>query len=562
MTQQRPFTARVRGRLGRDLQRLGRRVAGTSSRPPTAPTRPTPPAAARASTPPSPRPDPAGPEQIDRELYTPDPDPVRAAAILDGAFGHGYLVQTGGPARLPGFLDEWPVRQVGPLWLHTAPRTVVTVALPAPPADAGVVVLGHPVDIERGSVDAQQVADRLLRLLVEAGADAMVREAAYLPGRWTLVARSGTTVTVVPDVMASQPVFYAADDSSATLASSEILVALSRGLPPSVRTREVMDRARRLRRSGVVHTPGVLTPVEGVRPLVPNCLLRLDLARPADVRHERFWPWEPRVEDGDVERVSAAFSERMREHVRLLGQLGPLSFSLTGGLDSRVSLAHLGRPAPAGTSAFTYVNPRHVSTSPDVADDLFVANLLASRLGIQHRVLRWREAPAGSVFDRLHRATYPLGRASHGAAHAMWADLPRQLVQVQSIGGEIGTVFGRARTDDPLSAGKAAVQWLGQAGREEAMFTAVFTEYLEHAQLTEDRLLGYNHHDVFYWEHRMGRWSYRKYLDGDFGHRIMLPYNDRALLELMHRLPERERIDKAIYQRILRDRPDLQVQPL
>ncbi|WP_202879532.1 hypothetical protein [Serinicoccus kebangsaanensis] len=539
------LAGRVRRRLGRELVRAGRRLTG----PPAAPSAPAPGPAAAPGT-------------IDLELYARDADPDRAAAIRSGAFGHGYLVRTGTEVVLPGFLGDWRRQQVGPLHLHLAPRTQVTVAGPADPGQADtVVVLGQPVDVDHGSTDVAAIAGRLRRTLARSGPDALVREAAYLAGRWTLLALGGDSrspvLTVLPDAMASRPVFYRADVDGLTLASSEILVALAHDLPPSRAEAEAVAHGQLLR-TGVVHSPGTLTAVEEVLPLVPNCLLRASLGPdgvPGRVRHERFWPFEQRAEETDLGEVAGAFADRMREHLRLLGELGPLWWSLTGGLDSRVTLAHSSPSVLTGT--FTYLNPRDLQRSPEVADDLFVPNRLAAGLGVPHRVLRWRQAADGTVFDRLHRATYPLRRASHGAAHAMWADLPGDIVQVQSNGGEIGTTNTRARTDEPISPSALAALWLGPMARDVPGFAPIFADWAEHAQFRDDRLLGYDRHDLFYWEHRMGRWGHRKFLDGDLGHRLMLPFNDRRLLEIMHRSPIEQRVGKELYARVLDGRPDL-----
>jgi hypothetical protein len=141
----------------------------------------------------------------------------------------------------------------------------------------------------------------------------------------------------------------------------------------------------------------------------------------------------------------------------------------------------------------------------------------------------------------------------------MWADLPHDIFEVQCNGGEIGTVFSRNRGGGPLTGAKAAHMWLGRPFAEHQVFPEIFDAYLAHADLTDDRLRGYNHHDVLYWEHRMGRWGWTKFLVGDFSHRILPPFNDRRLLEVMLRLPEERRVGKALYARVLDSAPLLHV---
>ncbi|OLT19548.1 hypothetical protein BJF81_08485 [Ornithinimicrobium sp. CNJ-824] len=310
-----------------------------------------------------------------------------------------------------------------------------------------------------------------------------------------------------------------------------------------------------MRPTGVFFLPGTVTQFEGVRQVSPNCLLRADLSAPGQESHDRFWPTEPRVESPDVEGVSAEFRDRMREHIRLISRFGPVAWSLTGGLDSRGTLATAADSLPAGTVAFTYFNPRDGVRLPEAAQDVFDANQIAYQMGVPHRVLRWRQAPRDHVFARIHSATHPVSYSSHGAGFAMWADLPHDIVEMQSIGGEIGTVFGRRRSPTPLTPEKMSALWMGDGFEGRDPYTALFAEYLEYAQLTDERLHGYDHHDVVYWELRLGKWGFTKYLLGDYSHRTMLPFNDRRLIETMHRMPEKDRLSKTLYQSILATEP-------
>lgn len=168
-----------------------------------------------------------------------------------------------------------------------------------------------------------------------------------------------------------------------------------------------------------------------------------------------------------------------------------------------MTLAHLlqGPVRPPGLFAFTYVNPREVSGSTGVADDLFGASAVAHQCGTMHRVLRWRQAPRDSVFAHLHT------HVSSGAAHAMWADLRHDLVQLQSNGGETGTVFNRDRSDEPISPARLATLWLGPAFATEQRYLDLFDQYTEHSDFRAATRLGHNHHDLNYWEHRMGKWA-------------------------------------------------------
>ncbi|QFG70023.1 hypothetical protein [Ornithinimicrobium pratense] len=508
--------------------------------------------------------------------------PVDEAAVLDGAHPHGYLLVSGGttpagdtqgwraePGLLPGVV------------LHLHPRTVLAHGR----GGHGVVVLlGHPVDVVAGITDGDRIASRLAGTWDLGGQDALVREAATLGGRWTLLAapRAGAApaagtgdelrggveqdgrgeLLVVPDTHATQPVFYAVSDGRFALASTPALVARTLGLAVDEAALALLEELRRRRGGAVTYLPGLRTAYLGLAPLVPNCLLQVRLGTRPDqaptVRHERFWPWREREETTDVRAVYRVFRERLGAHAQLLAGLGRPALSLTAGWDSRVTATVAADVLRARDGlAFTYVNPRDARAGRAAMADVTGASAVAAQLGLAHRVLRWRQPPPGGTFDVLHRRTYAPLSPSRGAAHAMWADLPRDgsIVQLQSNGGETGTTFIQARTGEPLSPVRLARMMMGATEGLEDLAGQMYDGYQDHAAMTADRLLGYDHHDLFYWEQRIGRWGWQKFTDGDFGHRILLPFNDRVLLETMLSLPYPQREAKVLFERILADEP-------
>ncbi|MFK5634321.1 hypothetical protein ACI3EQ_06965 [Ornithinimicrobium sp. LYQ103] len=490
--------------------------------------------------------------------------------VLDGAHPHGWVLRARGSGAAPPAVPEdvvgWrtDTASVPSAVLHLHPRTVLSRGR----SDAGtVLLLGHPVDVAAGSADGAGTAAGLARTWTSSGDDALVREAAELGGRWTLLAvRHRPDLLVVPDAHATQPVFHATTGGRVVLASSASLVAAGLGLPVDDDALRLLEDLRARRRGAVTYLPGRRTAYQDVHPLLPNCLLRVQLGdpggTPAAVHHERFWPWRQRVGSTDVDAVYDAFRDRLGRHVELLAGLGRPAVSLTAGGDSRATAAVARRALRERDGfAFTYVNPRDARNGPSAMADVAGASAVAARLGIPHRVLRWRQPPVGGTFDVLHRRTYAPLVPSRGAAHAMWADLPPDLVQLQSNCAETGTTFIRRRTPEPLSPLRLSRMMMHATDGLEDLAERMYGGYVEQAQLTPDRLLGYDHHDLFYWEQRIGRWGWQKFVDGDLGHRILLPFNDRVLLETMLSLPYPQREAKVLLERLFDEVPEARLPP-
>lgn len=490
-----------------------------------------------------------------------DPAVARERQVVQGAFGGGYLVR-GGAATAPDLVAGWPTRTLGALTYHVHPRAQWgTVADPEGPGR--VVLLGTPVDLSAGVLDVTQVCATTLQVWRRDGHAAAVRYLAYLGGRWTAVLeatardREPARVTVVPDCQATQAVFYSTARGIA-LGSQPALVAAAVGSTPDPAAETMWATLREARAKGVIFLPGTLTTHRHVLPLVPNHQLDLTIAEgSAQVRHTRFWPFQDRVERTDTSAVVDEFIDHFREHTRLLCQHGRTVLSLTAGLDSRTSLVgalpHLGPES----FTFTYLNPRDGYSKPGAADDVFVANALAHAVGVPHRVLRWRQPAPDGVFDEIVRRTYPVQPGSVGAAHAMWADLPADVFHLQSIGAELGTTFYTRRPDVPITPAELLHIVTNRADLPAELAHEAFGDYLDYAQFTEAALGGYDFRDVFYWEQRMGKWGYRKYQDGDFSHRMLLPFNSRRLIEIMQSLPYRLREEKVLLRALLSTVPAL-----
>lgn len=215
------------------------------------------------------------------------------------------------------------------------------------------------------------------------------------------------------------------------------------------------------------------TLLPGASLLSANTLLRV---RPhgGGASTERFWPWGegPAAIDTsgtDAEATYREFRERLLAHTALLSSLGHPGVPLTAGVHSRAVLAAY-LPHGGDGYAFTAFDTASARQGREQAHDLFAASALAHRLGLPHRVVRAVAPPEKEALAMAYLRTYPDGDCAAGA-FARHA-LPPGTVELHSAGA-------------------------GTTDRE-----------------TWERLD-------------------RGYLEGDLIHPVMLPFNDRRLLELM-----------------------------
>src|SRR5690606_8475243 len=212
-------------------------------------------------------------------------------------------------------------------------------------------------DVDSGTTSPEALAEGLL-VAHTAGTQEAVHQAGRLGGRWTLLLHGNDgALTVVPDALASQEVWWDADDG--TIGSHEALV-----------------------RHGTV--------------LRPNSLLTV--SPPSGDAGGWATQMQPHssgqrtVVNLGAEAAFSTFRDRLVAHTRLLTSLGRPGVALTGGPASHAVLAAYLEHARADGYAFTTFSPASARRSVDPAVDMVRASQLAHVLGLPHRV---REVPPG-----------------------------------------------------------------------------------------------------------------------------------------------------------------------
>lgn len=225
--------------------------------------------------------------------------------------------------------------------------------------------------------------------------------------------------------------------------------------------------------------------------LPTNSLLHVNGPGEATVR--RYYPWpdtDPPGEGAPTTDLAAAYAEfrkRVVAHTRLLSDLGRPGLPLTSAPSSRAILAAYLPHRRDGGYTFTAFATESARESRGPADELFEASRLSHELGIAHRVVRAMTPPWGDACSVAYRRTFPQG-TTLAEAFARHT-LPRDTVELHGAGADVV--------------------------------------------------------DLASWEQLD-----RTYLEGDLAHRVLLPFNDRRLLETMLSLPVEHRASGLLINRL------------
>lgn len=449
------------------------------------------------------------------------------------SFSHGYVLTDRVDTVTP---KEWSRVSFGQLLLACHQRTSFFV-ISDPGATYGVAFVGNPVDIDSDTSDLADISRFALDIYCDSGMQALIKYVAYLGGRFSAFLYDNDKLVAIPDCHASQSIFWRVADDGIALASHSVLVALILSLNPDQHSDLLLRDLKVIKRQGTRYYPGTKTAYEGVRLVFANCLLSVETKKRTS-EHTRFYPFNDLPQSVSYEATYAEFSALFLKHMRLLCSFGRIGISLTAGKDSRVTLCAAKMLDVDNLFAFTfyqYLNPGKAS------DDLFGANEAAFNAGYQHRVIRWTPFIHSDRFDSIYNETWPRGGQSPATARALYEELPRGFFQLQSTIAETGTAFYKGRATKEISAYRLTALWQGSKIAEDNRFVSEFEEFIEYANFNENSLKNIDYHDAFYWEHRNTSWAANRYHEGDLGHRVLLPFNQRGIIEIMLSLPIEDR---------------------
>ncbi|MDR2253801.1 MAG: hypothetical protein LBD97_08115 [Bifidobacteriaceae bacterium] len=405
-------------------------------------------------------------------------------------------------------------------------------------------LIGHPLDLDH----PERGPDRIAAQLAAADSvDALIREAAYLGGRWVVLAWDGAQLVAVPDCAATMPAYWS--KRPFVLASHLHLVAELAQLERDEGSMNLMARARSLGARGTLHWPGIKTPFLGVAPLLPNHHLTWD---GQEGRHVRFYPFDDTTLERDVDRAYKQFRELFVAHVQAIcraGEPNAIGVSLTAGVDSRASLAAALSWRPTNLIAFTFV--RQTEMPPGLLDDLLGANAVAVANRVFHRVVVLDDR-TDTAFNAAYRRTFRHTPQFRGVAQSYYYQLPDTLIELQSMISAAGSGASYRNRGEPLSSARLARLYSNSEYGRTAEVGEALAEFAEYADLTDEARLGpIDYHDAFYWEHRLGRWATLRMQEVDLAHLMMLPYNSRGVIEALQGPPLEERAGKQAQRRFI-----------
>ena len=406
-----------------------------------------------------------------------------------------------------------------------------------------VALVGTAIDPVNGYADADKVVERL-HSLYRVSEEGFLDYLDLLTGRFVLVVTSPDRSFVLQDAAGILGLFYDGSSDELLVSSHASLIALltGRSISATVRdfigTREYINKRR--------HFPGLTTPHEGVRMLTPNTLLHLP-GRTV----ERFFPRSPlergRITDELVEELATLFAAQ----VDMLIEKHKLAVSITGGIDSRLTLASAVSHKD-DILCFTYVMDETSRL------DAELASRLCDHLGVAHTIFRVDPETCGEDLEEYLKVwslnTSGMRSDAQGRLTKVFFDTyPADRLHLKSNISEVARAAVRRYKKNflPNSISPTTLAKIYGINPAAPFVVDAFREYVEITDFKIERTFNYDIYDLFQWEYRMGTWQCLQVMDFDTSHNTVMLYNNRHVLKKMLGVPVADQLRDRLHLRVM-----------
>lgn len=390
-----------------------------------------------------------------------------------------------------------------------------------------IIIHGLFVHIDPEKGDITQESPKLLLSMFNNHYEQFLEKLDYLGGRFVIIVGNRNNVYVYPDATGSRTAYYSKDFKS--IASHSKLLKEVFKIPNDPLSSTTYDYRTFFDYSLFMN----------VESLLPNFYLNLN-----DGEKSRFFPRENNRyrntdENEKFRTVEFLWKEQLKHFVNTDDKM---IFSLTGGADSRLSLA-MAKDYMEDIESFTYT-PYEDDIKPETAKDELldldkrIVNQILDNFKLNHEFLYFRDDNIS--LDKLqNRIILKNTVRNHGKGlipHYLKHFKEKDIIHIRANLLEIGRAYyitHRSTNSSNSIRNHARYKLLKGLKSSDAKYKKI--EGLINNSIEEmgynEPLFDYHLLDLYYWENRMGRWMSEVLNETDVAFETFLPFNMRAIID-------------------------------
>ena len=390
--------------------------------------------------------------------------------------------------------------------------------------------------------------NKILEVLIQSESinkDAFFEELSKVTGVFAIFRIQNNEIFAVQDSVGIMPVFYVDNLDK----SNEVYVSSHSQLIADLCNLTMDDNIEKLVNSkffliGIRHLPGIKSPFRELKALTANTYLRIP-----NNSIERFYP-QQKSNDKEYQNTMETICIVLRNSMNLIFEKFDASISLTGGIDSKMTLA--------ATNGF-YDQYKYFSFHSSVAEkrDAIAAHKICESMGLEHKIYVIPENNEDiKNFDLMlmilnHNSGYVKKyKDSEIRKIAYLFEQDEITLEVKSHVSEIARGFYYGKHGIKKMPNQLKPRHMSNFYKRNMfdrktlkIMDDAFSEFTERTEFGKNFSKRYDQSDMFYWEHRMSQWAAFVKQDFDISHDTTIIYNNRKLLDTFMNFDLSDRIN-------------------
>lgn len=391
-----------------------------------------------------------------------------------------------------------------------------------------IIIFGRFVDSHDHKKTDEEIA---LDLLKANSLDELINMSKKLAGRYVLVYNSNEGLFVIPDTMSSIHVAYTIVGNDLFVSSNPKTIADINGWEESSISKKIKSSA------GNTHPlPYDLTMYDEIKFVIPNYYL--------DCKKRSVKRYYPLHKKGVITVDEAAeISTKLTNNI-ISGYYDryKLSIPLTSGIDSRVILS-VCKDKINEIPIYTFYHAGFTEKTGDIA----IPKDITCMYGLKYIIMNDLELPDGII----QRYQDSLGSSlNKSEARNAWTYYNSEIGEHVRLDGNVIPLaksnFGRNLPESLATSSYLVTKthnYSKENKKEVERWIRDIDEYSKHSEVSK--------FDLFFWEHRCGKWLSNSYMTSDFIIDSLNPFNCRELVETWLRVPRKERMNGSIHKKII-----------
>jgi len=345
-----------------------------------------------------------------------------------------------------------------------------------------------------------------------------------LGGRFIILLKKEDQLIAFQDAVGTRSLFYYDDPSN-----QDILISSHSELIADLQKLHIDEEANiflqknDFKNNKNRYYPGLFTPYKRVLSLTPNTYLDVHTNKIT-----RFFPRNNRSREQHISSINDV-AQLLKKQLQLLNKHYDLAISLTGGLDSRLTLA-ASKEIKDSIYYYTLIYGNNHSSS---IEDARAAKKLAETFNLDHHILQYDQPSDPGFIDQFKKNTSGVSSEYRAKiAEILYHRYPQNRLHIKSNIIDISKAhFKRRFAYLPKTCDPKIFSNLFYGDHNEPYVNRAMEYFIERTHLKNHTTYDYDLYDLFDWEHQRGKWQSLCLYEWDTVQDTVIIYNNRLILK-------------------------------